>query len=255
MNGNTTKTKALCMSRPRLRLVLSLLAAGLLLTGCTTARQRDDPANLLGNLRFRSEETFDFFHAVYRSGNLYRNFRPVMVVDTIYEDQRYRELFLRTLREQFLIPQEAVARMRGEQAEAYRNRMDFLLFVYGGTNERVDLHKAESRWKVFLRDDDGQLIAPTRLERVGEKNTVFTFLEQYFVGLDRWSEVVSVSFPKLDKALLGQEPGPHPVQLIVTGIPGTVTLTWEDPSLFYAAPREDAETPLPEEARGAKKEG
>ncbi len=258
MDENTTKTKALWPAAPRAgavaALAAGLLAAWLGLAACTTARQREDPASLLGSLRFRDEQTFEFFHSVYRSGNLYRDFRPVMVVDTIYEDLRYRKLFLRTLREQFLVRPGDAARMRAEQVEAYRNRMDFLLFVYGGSNEKVNLHKEDSIWKVFLRDDDGQLISPMQVEPVGRKNPIFTFLEQYFVGLDRWSEVVRVSFPKLDKAAFGKAPGEHPVQLIVTGIPGTVTLAWEEPGLFYREPGENA-FQRPAENGGRQDEG
>jgi len=232
-----------------------LLVGSLLLVGCSTARQRDEPANLLGSLRFRDDQTFEFFQAVYRSGNLYRDFRPVMVVDTIYEDLRYRELFLRTLRERFLVPPDGEERMRAQQQQEYRNRMDFLLFVYGGSNDKVNLQRADSAWKVFLRDDDGDLIAPSRMERVGEKSPIFAFLEQYFVGLDRWSEVVRVSFPKLDKAMLDKTPGKHPVQLLVTGIPGTVTLAWDEADIFYQKGEENGAPPASGEGAEPKKEG
>ena len=121
-----------------------------------------------------------------------------------------------------------------EQREQYRNRMDFLLLVWGGSNDKVKLHKPKTAWKVFLRDDDGQLLAPAKIEPVDEKNPIYAFLTKYFIGLDRWSEVVRISFPKLDKQLLGQKPGAQPMRMLVTGIPGTVTMVWENPGLFYA---------------------
>lgn len=252
MGENTTKTKPSHRLARHWRLLPAVVAACLLLAACSTARQRGTPENLLGNLRFRNDETFEFFHRVYRSGNLYRDFRPVMVVDAIFEDLRYRELFLQTLEEQFLIRPEELERMAARQQEQYGNRMDFLLFVYGGSNDKVNLHKADSPWKVFLRDDEGELISPAKMEKIGRKNTVFAFLKQYFVGLDRWSEVVRVSFPKLDKALLGQEPGQGPFQLILTGIPGTITLGWDNVALFYARP-EESKVKTPQEAANQAK--
>ena len=73
-------------------MIVLLLLWVLLLAGCTSARQRGEPTNLEGSRRFRNEDTFRYFHDVYRSGNLYQDFRPVLVVDAIYEDAEYRSL-------------------------------------------------------------------------------------------------------------------------------------------------------------------
>jgi len=220
--------------------VVGLVLAVIVLFGCTSARQRGEPTNLAGSLRFRNEDTFRYFHEVYRSGNLYQDFRPVMVVDAIYEDMQYRRLYVNMLKERFLIEGKEAERLSAQQREQFRNSMDFLVLVWGGTNDRVNLHKGDASWKVYLRDDEGDLIAPSKLQPIKSKEPVYQFLKKYFSGLDRWSEVMRISFPKLDKALLKQTPGEHPFQFIVTGVPGSVTMQWEDAGLFYYDREENA---------------
>ena len=66
--------------------------------------------------------------------------------------------------------------------------------------------------------------------------TLTCFLQMYFTGLDRWWEILRVRFPKLDKALLKQPLGEKPLQLTVTGVPGAVTITWEDRKRIYSSP-------------------
>ena len=166
VDRNTTKTNPSHPWRLARGPLAVILFVCLLPAACSTARQRDTPENLLGNLRFRDAETFQFFHNVYRSGNLYRDFRPVLVVDSIYEDLQYRGRFLRVLEEQFLIRPEELVQMTAAQQQEYGNQMDFLLFVYGGSNDKVNLHKSDSRWRVFLKDDEGELISQAKLEPI-----------------------------------------------------------------------------------------
>lgn len=216
------------------------MLAVVVLAGCTSARQRGEPTNLAGSLRFKNEDTFRYFHEVYRSGNLYQDFRPVMVVDAIYEDMRYRRLYVNMLKERFLIGDKEAARLTARQRERFNNSMDFLVLVWGGTNDRLKLHKDDASWKVYLRDDDGELLTPSKLQPIKRKDPVYQFLKKYFTGLDRWSEVMRISFPKLDKARLNQAPGEHPFQFIVTGVPGSVTMQWVDAGLFYDDREESA---------------
>ena len=237
MGQNTTKTRTVFRPSRAVGLVLAVIV----LAGCTSARQREEPTNLSGSLRFKNEDTFRYFHNVYRSGNLYQDFRPVMVVDAIYEDMQYRRLYVDMLKERFLIGDKEAARLSAQQRERFSNNMDFLVLVWGGTNDRLKLHKDDASWKVYLRDDDGELLTPSKLQPIKSKDLVYQFLKKYFTGLDRWSEVMRISFPKLDKAMLKQTPGEHPFQFIVTGVPGSVTMRWEDAGLFYYDREENAQ--------------
>ncbi len=71
------------------------------------------------------------------------------------------------------------------------------------------------------------------MQPVKEHNPIHLFLKHYFTGLYRWSEVVRISFPKLDKHALGKNQGTQPMRIIVTGIPGSVIMSWSDAGLFY----------------------
>ena len=221
------------------RLVRALSAgAGLLLcaalaAGCTTSRKRESPVGLGSLLQFRDAETYAYFQHVYRSGNLYLDFRPALVVDAIVKDRQYRALYVQMLKAQFLLPDAEVERLQAEQERHFETRVDILLFTYEGTNRPSRLAKKDAPWRILLRDDDGQLLTPASITKIKETSTTFLYIDKYFSGLDRWSQVYEVRFPKLSKARLGQPIGRRPFELILTGVKGTVTLKWEDPRIFY----------------------
>ncbi len=217
-------------SGARVAAALLLLA----LAACSTARLRDEPRNMLGSLRFRDAEAQRYFDGVYRSGDLYQDFRPVLVVDAIYKDQRYRTLYVHELQERMFLGAQQVADLTTRNQEAYDNTFEFVVFLYEGENPEPGLNQANSRWRVMLTDDDGQLIPPASMRRIGKNSPDFQYIDKYFYGVDRWSAGYVVTFPKLNKRLLGQAPGAAPMKLIVTGIAGTVSLAWDDVALFFA---------------------
>lgn len=249
MPQNTTKQGSQGKRHgPIARMSLACLLAVLVL-GCSTARERHEPANIVGSLRYRDAEAEAYFDAVFRSGNLYRNFRPVLLVDAIFKDLAYRDLFVRTLRERFLLPEPEAVRMAQAQQREFDQGFDFLLFAYGGTSTQLRLTTSDAAWRILLRDDEGTLLAPEAVTLVKPDSPTYRFVALHFEGIDRWTEVYLVRFAKLAKRIVGRAPGEHPVELIVTGIPGTITLRWADPAPFYrpagadppaAEPRDDA---------------
>lgn len=211
--------------------MLAALAA--LAAACSTAQLRESPSSIVGVLRFRDARAAALFRDTHRAGNLYQDFRPVMSVDAVPMDRRYRELYLEMLKERYLMPEAQLAPLRAEQEEAFDNHFELIVLIYGGSNEPVPLERPHSVWRVLLRDDDGHLLPPSWIEKVRTDSPVHQYLNLYFYGLDRWTQLYRIRFPKLAKAVLGQAPGREPVQLIVTGVAGTVVLSWDDPALFY----------------------
>lgn len=246
MDQNTTNLPAkrgrFCPIRQRGR---SLIGAGLLgvLLGCTTAQQRESPTNLLGTLRFRDARAVEAFQSTHRAGNLYQDFRPVMVVDAVPMDLQYRRLYLAMLKERYLLPDAELAPLQAGSDQDFDNRVELVVLVYGGSNVPVPLEKASALWRVLLKDDDGQLLPPSRIEKVKDDSPIYQYVNRYFYGLDRWSQLYRISFPKLEKTLVGKTIGPEPMQLLVTGIDGTVVLSWQDTSIFYRPPLRAAARP------------
>lgn len=215
-------------------LVAGAVLAGLLATaGCSTAKRREEPSNIVGALRFRGEETREHFLHNYRSGNLYHEFRPVMVADAIFQDERYRALFLDTLRQRYLLAEDDVAPMVREQQENFDSYFEFLVFLYGGSNVPIRLNAPDSNWRLLMRDDDGDVIAPVSMQGIKVDSATYRYIGNYFAGLDRWTQAYVVRFPKLEKTLTGEKPGAGPVELLVTGLEGTITMRWEEPGMFY----------------------
>jgi hypothetical protein len=210
-------------------LALAVIAA----TACTSARKREQPTNLLGNLRFRDSATEQRFAASYRSGSLYQDFRTVLIADAVAMDVEYRRGFVEMLRKTYLLSDADAAAAQREQITEFDGCMCLLLFLYGGNNRPIPLGDVTAEWKVLLQDDDGQFLTSLAIERLRPENPTYRYLSLYFYGLDRWSQAFKVSFPKLNKSLLGQPIGTKPVELVITGMAGTVRLSWANPGIFY----------------------
>ena len=231
MTEKTTKP----IHRLRCAVLCGAMAVALLAAGCSTARQRDEPQNLIGNLRFRNAEAQAYFDQVYRSGNLYLDFRPVLVVDAIFKDAAYRRLYVSELQARYLLSQREVDELTARNREVFANAMEFILFAYTGKQRNVRLDQVGATWKIMLRDDDGQVLMPSSIRRMDADGPDFLYVDKYFYGVDRWSEAYLVTFPKLEKRLIGRPPGAGPMTLIVTGIEGTISLRWKEPARFYGA--------------------
>jgi hypothetical protein len=218
---------------PRNARVLPLLLTMFLILGCTSARHRESPTNIIGNLKFRDSSTQDRFADTYRSASLYEDFRTVLLADAIAMDQEYRRGYVEMLRKAYLLSDSDVQSMQQDQGKDFSGSMSLLLFLFGGTNRPIPLGQPTSQWKVLLQDDDGQVLAPATIEKLKPENPTYRYLSSYFYGLDRWAEAFKVSFPKLDKVLLRQRIGNKPIELIVTGLQGTVRMTWQYPRVVY----------------------
>lgn len=223
--------------------LLPLLAAVLLLFstlgGCSTARDRDTPTGPASLMGFKNDTTYEYFHETYRTGNLYVEFRPALVVDAIVEDSVYRELYVKMLEERYYLTPQQTLSIKNEQQERLQTSVEILVFLYEGSNQKIRLDRKNARWRILLKDDEGQLLEPASIKRIKKDNRILDYLDQYFYGMDRWSQVYRLSFPKLSKGILGQPVGEQPFELIITGVRGTVTLQWENHALFYQIDKQE----------------
>lgn len=158
------------------------------------------------------------------------------VVDAVNEAREYRELFVRMMMERYPIDKQEIERMHGEQQKAYGNNLDFLLMVRRGTNDKVNIHKPDATWKACLRDDEGESLIPgKRRGASGEKArcTCSFCYGNTLLGPAAGAGPCAPAFPSWPKALLNKAPGDEPFRHVVTGVPGAVTMTWEDAGLVF----------------------
>jgi len=223
------------MVRLHTTLLVTLLAAVLVTQGCSSARNRDEPG-AMSLLSFRDSATADYLSGSYRTGSLYLDFRPALIVDAILEDARYQAHYLQSLGTHYMLPPDDLNRMRSEFEERFATQVNLLVFLYEGRNDRSRLTpQEEALWRLMLRDDDGTLRTPLTIARIKEDSVNYAYLSKYFDGLDRWSHVYRVSFAKLSKGTLKLKLGENPFELIITGVKGTVVLRWPDVNRFYAS--------------------
>lgn len=250
----TRLRQRLYVPNPRWWLLPAALLLAVAVVGCSTARRRDTPQGPRSLLHYRDPATAAYFRDVYRTGSLYVDFRPALIVDAIFEDATYRRLYVETLRKQFLLGPAEAKRMEAKQQRQFDTRITLLVVAYEGTDEPSPLDRPGARWRLFLRDDDGQLQVPLAIRPIRQGSTRYQYLDKYFSGLDRWSRVYEVDFPKLSKTALKVPVGKHPFEFIVTGVAGTVTLRWDHPGLFYGRPqaKRAAARPAPRGAQAPK---
>lgn len=102
-------------------------------------------------------------------------------------------------------------------ARAHSERQTrFVLVVYTREPAWNDLDRPDSKWRVHL-EADGQRRLPDEIRKVKRKRHVY---ERLFPALDGFREAYEVHFP----AAAG--PTGSPEHLVVTGVLGTVSLTW-----------------------------
>jgi hypothetical protein len=225
--------RRIAVALPTGLLPLLALTLALTLAGCTTAQDRDSPSHILGVLRFRDAKSAALFNNTHRAGNLYQDFRTVMSVDAVPMELQYRRLYLDMLKQRYLLSDAQLATMQADNDQDFNNNFDLIVLIYGGSNEVVSIEKPNSVWRVLLQDDDGEILTPTSVEKIRQDSPVYSYINLYFYGLDRWTQLYRMRFPKLAKDLVGKAIGPKPVQLIVTGVAGTVVLSWRNTAIFY----------------------
>lgn len=203
------------------------------IAACSTARQRSAENHLRSLLHYRDDQSATLFHGNYRSGNLYLNFRPALIVDAIVLDRRYRARFAGLMRERMLVDAPGERKLLAELDAAFDEHVELLVFVYEGVYPPSALTKPESRWRILLQDDEGDHIPPSTVHKLSPQDPHYQYIEDHFIGLDRWVRAYRLIFPKLPKGRLGRASGEHPFVLIFTGIKGIVRLQWDDMSLFY----------------------
>jgi hypothetical protein len=213
--------------------VALVLALAIAATACTSARKREDPTNIVGNLRFRDTDTQTRFAHSYRSAALYQDFRTALLADALAMDLSFRAGYVATMQKNFMLTDFDTANLRRDEDAEFDGNITLLVFLFGGNNRPIPLGDATSPWKVLLEDDDGQTLVPSVIEKLRPENPMYQYLSMYFYGLDRWSQAFKISFPKLDKSALHQAVGTHPVELIITGLAGTTRMQWRDTAMFY----------------------
>ncbi len=201
--------------------------------GCTTTSRPYEFHPLYANIQFTDEAWKTLFREIYRRDHIYRDYRPLLIADAVFKNQAYRKRLVADLSQAHFWNDTQAQRVEQQQQEAFQNRFEFIVFLYNGTVESVKLDQADSAWKMYLKDDDGDVLQPLHVVKLKETHREVQYLKKYTHHLDRWVDVYRVSFPKLSKATLQEARGSENIQLVVSGLKGQAVLQWEDLTLFY----------------------
>jgi hypothetical protein len=169
----------------------------------------------------------------FQRGRLYLNYDTKLTADALFRSESYRQQLVDEIASARQLSPENTADFTLQQKQAFANRFEFLLFVYGGDNDKISIGERDSLWQIRMLDDDGDRIAPVEVRRIKRTNPEIELLKKHLRDVDRWVEVYEVVFPKLNKPAVGVPIGTTLPQLIISGVQGRVELSWPEPTLFY----------------------
>ena len=214
---------------------LTVLLTTLLIlsAGCSTAHLRDRPRSLSNSENHASSERSNYLAENTRSGNLYRDYRSLIIANVLFKDLTYRELWLEEQKELGFATQAQIGVIEQRENETFDQRWEFLIVAFRGDKQRIDLDDPDSPWRLVVQDDDGKWIHAIAVKQLHPRDAQHRYLKRYWSGVDPWSRIYQVSFPKLAKGRLSQPLGGEPFRLVMAGVEGRLSFAWENPSRFY----------------------
>ncbi|MBF0287942.1 MAG: hypothetical protein HQM14_08995 [SAR324 cluster bacterium] len=212
--------------------VILMILIGFLLPSCTT-RKTFQWHPLYTNLHFEDDAIRPLFERIHQNASLYQDYKTILIVDAIFKDIRYRQHFSREIATTYFLTPEQAKNLEKQQIQQFQNQFEFIVFLYGGSNDSLKLDTPAAHWKVYLKDDDGDLLQPTQITKLDEEHQEIRFLQKYIKMPDRWAEKYLIVFPKLSKTAILESPGKSPFQLIITSFAGKSLLSWQENLLFY----------------------
>lgn len=202
----------------------------LFLFSCTSARNRDDPNDLLRVLSFKNSETERYFNGIYRTGNIYLNYKTVLIADVLYKDLDYRKQYVEEFSKVYFLDEQQKEEMIQKNDAQYKSQFEFLIFLYNGNNKKTNIGKPNSEWQIYLKDLENDILSPISVKKLKKNVKELIYLNKYLHPIDRWSEVYRVVFPKLPTM---KKINSKSIHLIISGIRGKTTIEWKNPAIFY----------------------
>ncbi len=213
-------------------ILLLLTLIGSLFSSCST-RKTYQWHPLYTNLQFEDGTVIPIFERIHQNAFLYHNYRTILIVDAIFKDQSYRQHFSKEIANTYFFSPEQAKNLANQQTQHFQNQFEFIVFIYGGNNDPLEIDAPTAQWKIYLKDDDGDLLQPIRITKLDDGHQEIRFLQKYIKMPDRWVEKYLIAFPKLSKATIQETPGKSPFQFIITSLAGKSVLSWQDNRIFY----------------------
>jgi hypothetical protein len=160
-----------------------------------------------------------------REGSVYRGIESRLVVHATYRGLEFREAYVREYGDRYRLDDYRREKLLATERAGHERVEEFFLAVSTLDEKWNDLHRSDSVWRLYLKNDSGERVEPIAIRRVDEESPLF---REFYPKLDRWSRGYIVTFPKYSEA--GEAPLINDdtlrVTLVITGALGQTVIEW-----------------------------
>lgn len=174
--------------------------------------------NRLSDEHYMSDDYRTVLKKWTRKGSIYKGLKTELVLSSVYKGDEFRKAYTNEYCKVYSLPPHQVNNMLHNQMQAADDYDDFLVVIDAGEEQWDDFSKRNSLWSVFLLRDGNLREKPLEVRKLKENRI---FYESFFPFISPWSSVYSFRFKRPDS------PGnSEALELVFTGLPGTIRLTW-----------------------------
>lgn len=152
-----------------------------------------------------------------REGRIYRGLDLELLAHATYKGGEFRDAYVDEFIRIFKTGEAQAKAVRQEEEEAARQMHEFMIAAYVPDRKMDDLDGEKPSWLVFMVQDDGARIQPTRIKR----KKIDASVRHFYPYLNPWKSMYSIQFPMADH---GNKMAS--IRLIITGPRGSIELEW-----------------------------
>ena len=161
-----------------------------------------------------------------RSAGIYRGMDSQLFVHATYRGLEIRDAYVREYAERYQLDEYQRAKLLTDEQEGYERSEELFLGVHTQEDKWNDLHRSDSIWRLYLKNDRGERVRPLEVRRVDAESPL---IKAFYPRLDKWSKGYVVTFPKYSET--GTEPivsdETRKIHLVITGVLGETEITWK----------------------------
>jgi len=160
-----------------------------------------------------------------REARIHRGFEVPLIVSATFKSADFRRAYADEYAAAYQLTAEEKRRFVEDPMKAGRLGHEFLLATFVPEKRWDDFDKADSMWKLFLVNDEGQRVVHVEVRDVKGQEAV---MSHFFPYITPWKSVYVVRFPcnlpGTNRPIIGDNT--KEIRLIVTSVLGTAEMLW-----------------------------
>ncbi len=204
----------------RLKMFIFCTAVLLFLGNCTRVTRFVESAD-----PYHTESYKRVWDQWSQEARIHRGFEVELIVSATFKSAVFRQAYADEYAAAYQLTAEEKTRFVEDQMKASHLGHEFLLATFVPEKRWDDFDKADSMWKLFLVNDEGQRVVPVEVRDVKGQKAV---MSHFFPYITPWKSVYMVRFPCIisgsNNPIIGDNT--KKMRLIITSVLGTAEMHW-----------------------------